>query len=451
MLDADQARGFVGVCSLPFACGYPLPAQGFSRVKMVSPEDGKEVDKLLEKMLMSLRVVPGGVARRRGCYETKMRTKPKIAIVGSFPIWLMENDIPRPGGHYAVWLMALFEGLKQVEEYELHWVCMCKGIRRPREVYYANQFFHVLPAGSLELSSRTHYLWDRFRLRRVLNRIRPDIVHAWGTESRWAVCTYSYPAKKILSMQGVLTAYHRLCPLGAYMLRQARMEPRLLPCYDVITSESEWGCARCREISPASKVVRWEYAAEERFFHVQRQLSPEPTCLMAGSDSAIKNVDTAVRAFSAASLSHVTLLLAGVDPAQRPNLPPNVKALGRVSRERMAELLASSWALVHPTLADTSPNIVKEARVVGLPVVTTTECGGAQYVEDGKSGYVIEARDVAALQKAVLNMTMDAGTALRMGAWRQEECRQLLGREMMVRRLMEIYGAVLAGGEAALQ
>lgn len=381
----------------------------------------------------------------------KMSGKPKIAIVGSFPIWLLEKDIPRPGGHYAVWLMALHEALKQVDAYEVHWVCMCKGIRRAREVKYANQTIHVLPAGSLELASRTHYLWDRFRLHRVLKRIEPDLVHAWGTESRWAVGTYAYPAKRILSMQGILTAYHRLCPLGPYLRRQSETEPRLLPCYDVITSESEWGCARCREISPTSHIVRWEYAAEPRFFDVQRQLSPAPTCLMAGTDSPIKNVDTAIKAFSDASLSHVTLLLAGVDPARRPNLPPNIKALGRVSRERMAELLASAWALVHPTLADTSPNIVKEARVVGLPVVTTTECGGAQYVEEGKSGYIIEPRDVKGLQQAVLKMTADADTALRMGAWGQAECRRLLGRDTMVERLMEIYAAVLEDRVAELQ
>lgn len=372
-----------------------------------------------------------------------MRERRKIAIVGDFPIWLLEHDIPQYRGHYAVWLMSLYEMLKKVDAYDFHWICMSRTVKGIRTVKHGNQTFHILHAGSLELASRTHFFWDRFRIMRVLKQIQPDVVHTWGTESRWAPSTYSYPCKKILSMQGILTAYHRLCPMGHYMRKRAESEPYLLPHFDLVTSESEWGCARSREVSPQSKVVRWEYAAEERFFNVQRQLSPEPTCLMAGSDSELKDVPTAIKAFSSEQLAHVTLLLAGVDPESRPNLPPNVRALGRVSRDRMTELLASSWALVHPTVADTSPNIVKEARVVGLPVVTTTECGGAQYVEDGKSGYIITPKDVAALQQAVLKMTADAETSLRMGAWQHEECRRLLGRDMMRTRLLEIYDAVL--------
>lgn len=379
-----------------------------------------------------------------------MNSKPRIAIVGVFPIWLLETDICAPCGHYAVWLMSMYEMLKEVEAYEIHWVCMYKGVRRFRKVCHGNQIFHVLPGGSLELAYRTHFLWNRWRIGRVLKRIEPDVIHVFGTERCWAEAALPYPCKKILSMQGILSAYQRLCPMGHYMRSRAEKEPYLLPHFDLVTSESEWGCARSREISPQSKVVRWEYAAEERFFNVQRQLSPEPTCLMAGSDSELKDVPTAIRAFSSEKLSHVTLLLAGVPPEHYPDLPPNIRALGRVSRERMTELLASSWALVHPTLADTSPNIIKEARAVGLPVVTTTECGGAQYVEEGKSGFIITPKDVDGLQQAVLKMTADAETSLRMGAWQHGECRRLLGRDMMKARLLEIYDAVLHGKEAEL-
>lgn len=372
-----------------------------------------------------------------------MNRKPVVAILADFPYWVLDASVPHPPGHYAVWLVALHEALKAVSTYEIHWICFCKDLKQGVESRHANQTFHVLPAGSLALASHTRYWWNRFRVKKILNRLRPDLVHAWGTENRYAICAQQFRGKKILSMQGVLTAYHRLCPLGTFMRKQSEMEPRLLPMFDVVTAESEWGCERCREIAPKSRVMRWEYAAEERFFDVVHKLSPEPTCLMAGTDSPIKNVETAIGAFSDSSMAHVTLLLAGVDAARRPNLPPNILALGRVSRARMTELLASSWALVHPTLADTSPNIVKEARVVGLPVVTTHECGGKQYVQEGKSGYVIEPRDVDGLRQAVLNITSSAERALSMGAWQQEECRQQLSRETMVSRLLEIYASVL--------
>lgn len=379
-----------------------------------------------------------------------MNRKPIIVMLGDIPIWLFRKDVPAPSGHYAVWLSALSEALQDVSAYEIHWISFCKGVKQLSEFEHNHQFFHVLPAGSLELAARTHYVWDRWRVNRLLKELKPDIVHAWGTETRYALCAAGAPCKKILSMQGILTAYHQRCPLGRFLRRQAAGESSLLPRFDVVTSESRWGCERCREIAPKTRILRWEYAAEERFFSHERSLQKRPMCLMAGTDTPIKNVATAVRAFSSPALSHVELCLAGVDPQAYPNLPSNIHAMGRVSRERMAELLGRAWALVHPSLADTSPNIVKEARVMGVPVVTSTECGGAQYVDAGESGFVIDPRDADALVEAVLAMTTDRETSLRMGTHGQAECRRLLSRETMVVRLLEIYDAMLQGHEHEL-
>lgn len=379
-----------------------------------------------------------------------MSSKPVIAILGDVPVWLFREGIPKPAGHYAVWLMALCESLRDLSQYDIHWITFCKGIRRQQEFEYAGQHFYVLPAGSLTLAAHTRYLWDRWRVQSLFRRLKPDVVHAWGTETRYAICGAAAPCKKLLSMQGILTAYHERCPLAAFQRRQASTERLLLPRFDVVSSESLWGCDRCRELAPHTRIVRWEYAAEERFFSRIRDPQAEPMCLMAGTDTPIKNVETAVSAFATPELAHVQLLLAGVDPAAHPDLPANIHALGRVSRERVAELLSAAWALVHPSLADTSPNIVKEARVMGLPVVTSTECGGAQYVEEGKSGFVIEPRDAAGLVRAVSAMTADATTSLRMGAYGQEECRCLLSRETMVARMAEIYDALIQGRENEL-
>lgn len=380
-----------------------------------------------------------------------MSTKPVIAILGDIPVWLIKKNLPQPAGHYAVWLIALAEALSEASSrFDLHWISFCKGIAVGREFEYAGQHFHVLPGGSLTLAQKTHYMWDRWRVRRILRRLRPDIVHAWGTESRYAVCGAEAACKKLLSMQGILTAYHERSPLGAHLSRQARTEKALLPRFELVTSESLWGCEMCRQIAPSARIVRWEYAAEERFFEKERFPQETPMCLMAGTDTPIKNVETAIRAFSLPELAHVELFLAGVSREKHPDLPPNIHALGRVSRERMVELLQASWALVHPSLADTSPNIVKEARVMGVPVVTSRDCGGAQYVEEGKSGYVIPAKDAEALTRAVLAMTQDRNTSLGMGEWGRAECRRLLSRETMVKRLLEIYAALLQNNENSL-
>jgi UDP-glucose:(heptosyl)LPS alpha-1,3-glucosyltransferase len=44
--------------------------------------------------------------------------------------------------------------------------------------------------------------------------------------------------------------------------------------------------------------------------------------------------------------------------------------------------------LLLPTLYDPFPNVILEAMACGLPVITTTGCGGAEFIVQGSNGYV---------------------------------------------------------------
>ena len=109
----------------------------------------------------------------------------------------------------------------------------------------------------------------------------------------------------------------------------------------------------------------------------------------------------------------------------------------------MRELLAETWCLVHPSLADTCPNIVKEARVMGIPAIVTTECGAKQYIVHEKSGYIIPCDNDLALADAVLKITKTAETSLSMGAYDQERCRKALSADTMYYTLVQLYEKLL--------
>ena len=369
--------------------------------------------------------------------------KPVIALLAPFPLWLVDGAYRQAGWHSATWLVALREMLEDADAYEIHWITFWKQTLRRRVFRYGNQTFHVLPAYSLTYAQKTGYLHARMQVKRELARIQPDIVHAWGTENRFAVSGADFKGKKILSMQGILTACAQRAPMAEFMLRQSRHEAEWISSYDVVTSESEWGLERVRELAPSVRSYRWEYAVRTPFFHAPRQLSETPVCLFGGSDVPLKDLDTAISAFSAPTLSHVRLLLAGPSAEQRPHLPPNIQALGGVGQEKLTELLGGCWCLIHPSMADSCPNIVKEARVMGVPAIVTTECGGKQYVENGLSGFVIKPRDVAGLIQAVKTVCSDRDTAERMGRHGQASCREALSRETMMKELCRLYDNLL--------
>ena len=374
-----------------------------------------------------------------------MSKRPKIAILASFPAWILFSEIPNPGTHYAVWLVSLFRIFSQEKlPFEIHWISLHKGIKQAIRETVNGQYFHILPRRSKLLSQLTLYTEDRWRINRELHSIQPDLIHAWGTEDCYGYAVRNVKIPSILSMQGVLTAYSKRAKMPDFQIRQAWYEKRTLSKFDLITTESQWAADCCREIAPDSDIRLWEYAANEDFFAVERNLSDEPSCLIAGTNSPVKNVPCAISAFSRPELRHIKLYMAGISPEEYHALPPNIIPLGRVSRDKMRELLSSTWCLVHPSLADSCPNIVKEARVMGVPVIVTTECGAKQYVINGKSGYIIHPDDVNALVAGVLDITSSRERCLQMGSHEQEQCREALSAATMAKDINDIYRKMLS-------
>lgn len=285
--------------------------------------------------------------------------KKKVAILADYPYWIYLKDMERAGRHPSPWLASVQKAFasrewcaEDIDGYELHWIVLTKDVKHERTEVVDGQFMHLIPSGSKMLSQFMRYWPDRIRIGRFLKRLKPDLVHAWGTESAYGFCAKDFKGNKLFSLQGMLTAYVQRAKMGSFTERQSRFEKGILGAMPIITTESEWARERVLELVPEADVRLWEYAAEERFFSVERSMSPEPVCLLAGTNAHYKNVPLAVRAFSRPELRHVKLYMAGISPECYSGLPENIVPLGFQSRDRVAELLKEAWCLVHPSLAD---------------------------------------------------------------------------------------------------
>jgi len=63
--------------------------------------------------------------------------------------------------------------------------------------------------------------------------------------------------------------------------------------------------------------------------------------------------------------------------------------------------LARAEIFVLPTLEDGSPFAVAEAMASGLPVVTTSSTGAAEWITEGRTGWIVEPASVASLEAAL--------------------------------------------------
>jgi len=122
--------------------------------------------------------------------------------------------------------------------------------------------------------------------------------------------------------------------------------------------------------------------------------------------------------------------------------PPNIRWLGRKSAEETAQLMSKAWCLVLPTRADTSPNVVKEARVIGLPVITTRHGGQASYLRDGEDGYFVECGDIKSLVQKLKIVLGSLAAVEKLGKVGQQGYREIFHPKQTANRFCAIYRQV---------
>ena len=372
----------------------------------------------------------------------------KIAILAAFPLHHLKGfgNAFQPKGHYATWLPQIAEAWDGQKEVEIHWIVMSELVQERRDVSEWGQMFHVLPTTQRGRST-TLFREDRRAIGAVLDEIQPDLVHGWGTEDVYGLAAVLSGRPNIVSMQGILSYYALKNRMPARSYLQAMLELFILWKAEKVTTESEWGRDVARRRNPFAKVELVEYGVQQVFFETKWQ--PEetkPFALFVGGISPRKGIQDLVEAFRSPKLSSSELVVIGGGEGEwsenlQKSAPPNIRWLGRKTAAETAQFMAKAWCLVLPTRADTSPNVVKEARVVGLPVITTRNGGQASYVRDGEDGYFVECGEVNGLIQKIGKVLGCFAKANEMGDRGKENFRGLFTAKRTGDGFMKMYQA----------
>ena len=171
-----------------------------------------------------------------------------------------------------------------------------------------------------------------------------------------------------------------------------------------------------------------------------------------GSGFARKGLAAAIRALAAlgpvpGSTVAPLLLVAGADRqlewhrklAERLGVGPRLRLLGGV--EDVRPVLWAADAFVLPTLYDPFPNAALEALACGLPTVTSTRSGAAEFIREGVNGHVVDALDVSGLARALRALAAPDGRATRAAAARQSVAG--LSLDALGAELLALYRSLL--------
>jgi UDP-glucose:(heptosyl)LPS alpha-1,3-glucosyltransferase len=168
--------------------------------------------------------------------------------------------------------------------------------------------------------------------------------------------------------------------------------------------------------------------------------------LFVGSGYRRKGLPQLLRALSGVRAAR--LVVVGADKelarlqreAQRARLAHRVHFAGAQQDVRPWYGMADCFVL--PSLYDPFPNAALEAMACGLPLITSLQCGAAEFVDSGVEGYVCsDPLDVVELARC-LNLAAAPGQAQRMGAAARRRV-EPYGLEDMAQRLTRLYAQLL--------
>ena len=375
-----------------------------------------------------------------------MKQTKVVGVLAAFPLHALKvfGEKYRPKGHYATWLPQIAEAWEGQGGVEIHWIVMTDEVQERKDVCQWGQMFHVLPT-SQSGRATTLFRADRKAIHAVLDEIQADLVHGWGTEDVYGLAAVLSGRPNVVSMQGILSAILLKSWMHPREYFQGLLELYCLRKAQVITTESEWGAEVVRKRRGRRPVEIVEYGVQQIFFSTQWKPKMDKSfTLFVGSIRAGKGIQDLVQAFRDPKLKGSELVVIGGvegDWAKKlqKSAPPNIRWLGRKSAEETAQFMAKAWCLVLPTRADTSPNVVKEARVVGLPVITTRNGGQASYVRDGEDGYFVNCGDINGLIDKLGTVLGSYDKAKEMGDHGKKNYRELFLAKHTVESFMKIF------------
>lgn len=371
-----------------------------------------------------------------------------IAILADFPWSFFDHGATgRGGGQACTWLTQIAGAFAESSGFHFHWLSIDRTMPMGKTVSktWKGQSFTRIGGPPLRIDLLTGYRVSELALRRCLRRIKPDVIHCWGTERAYPVVCKGAKVPTILSMQGILSEYARIGSFGGNKIwtKMAAFEPGFLKSADVITCESKWGRDRVLEIAPDKQVRLIEYGVHPDFYKLQWNPDQEnPYVLYVGSLDWRKGVDVLMDAAQLLDKRPWRILLAGDGPLKasfESRNVPGVEILGNCQWNRIQELLERASCLVLPTRADTSPNVVKEALVVGLPVITTPHGGQAGYVIHGKNGLIVDPLEPYSLADAMSRLMNDPESRAAMGGWEHDRYRDLFRADHTASGFIRLY------------
>ena len=365
------------------------------------------------------------------------------------------------------WLKPLADGLVRSGEVELYNITRDFSAHAERQTTASGIRQWILPnyryGQGLLLDHEPRQVCRRIRA--ILDEIRPDVVHIWGTEFKWtSVYTQGYiPYPTFVDMQGVLSYYapayyadltdaERRQVAWSWsdlrhwrkshlyrqweMARRSRVEREHLPLFPFISVQSQYMEQCISSLAPQSQQLRTGIILRPEFHEAAGSWRPihRPVIFACAGTFCLpyKGLHVLLKALAQLVRRHpdAELRIGGerldlqhpsdgytrhlAQLVRQSGIGDNLRWLGPLDAQGIISEMQQSQLCVVPSFIETYCLSMAEAMMVGIPCIAARAAALPELATDGEEALYYEPADAEALTRQMERLLSDTALAQKL-------------------------------------
>jgi len=332
-------------------------------------------------------------------------------------------------------------------------------------------------------------------IQRIVETLRPDIIHVWGTENYWGLLTARnlLPFPSLLEIQGLkyaiapkmlgeLTFFEALRCTGlkecirpshsilsgqTQFIRAGRFEHEIIKGHSCIAVPSEWAKTHVEFVNPAGRLFRSRMMLRPEFTDSkpwQFHAGHPPTLFTSSSGSApYKGLHILLRAIALLKkdFPEIRLNVGGTHiqkgirrggyaswilrEVQRLGINDNVRFLGPLAAKEIVEQLHQTHVVVNPSFIESYSMALAESLAVGVPTVVSYAGAMPEFAVDGVSALFFPPGDETICARQIKRILLSPSVAAQLSLNARQTGLLRYDPSAVLKRQLEIYNEVMGG------
>jgi len=387
----------------------------------------------------------------------------RVVILGNYPIYpfidrlgIQKKAIKR----ITSWNFTFVNELRKIANTEIYVITSGKGVLNKTTIIEENNLHIFYLVESKLMTGLTMFNNFVRQSHKLIETIKPDIVHGIGTEHIWPYAAVSSGYPCIVTVHGIMSEIVKKVktPLFSRMRYFAHLEKKTLRYTKNLIVISPYVEQMLAQYTKA-EMYPIENPISDIYYDVLAKPNNNKTILFVGDTLERKSLGTLLEAFSTlvanSNASDWNINVVGpikrgdyynnviVPTMIKNNISQRINFKGFMFPEQLAEEYSKSACLVLTSIEETAPMCIAEAMAVGLPVIASRISGIPYMVKEGESGFLFEPKNVVELAEKMKILIENPSLRVKMGSAGRRSAAERWKPQMIVQKTSDIYSKII--------